>query len=152
MAGNVTAMALEIGEKIAAQQGVYLVDAEFVKEGKMKYLRLYIDKEGGTGIDDCENFSNAFGEEFDRLDPIEENYCLEVSSPGVDRILKKEREFLYYIGKKVDVKLYQAKDGVKEFTGILKAYQDKTVDIEAGEKQYHIPVKEAASIRLHFEI
>ena len=152
MAKGIGTLAIEIGEKVAAQQKVHLVDGEFVKEGGEWYLRLYIDKEGGVGIDDCERFSVQFGEEIDALDPIEDNYILEVSSPGADRILKKEREFLYYIGRTVDVKLYRAVDGVKEFTGELMEYQDKSVRIQSGDREYTVPVKDAAYIRLHFEM
>ena len=114
-------------------------------------MRLFIDKEGGVGIDDCEKFSRAFEEEIDKSDPIEKEYILEVSSPGVDRKLNTEREFLHYLGREVDVKLYKAVNGVKEFSGILKSYENEVVVVEAGGKPREINVKDAAFIKLHFE-
>lgn len=145
-------LAFEIGDAIAEKMGFFLVDAEYVTENKSKILRLYIDKEGGVGIDDCEIFSNVFGEEFDKIDPISEPYCLEVSSPGADRILKTEREYNHYIGSEVSVKLYAAKDGKKEFDGILKNYSDKIVTVECGEQTIQFTEKEAVHVRLAFKM
>lgn len=150
MANKTELLALEIGDKIAEGMGLCVVDAQFKKEAGKQYLRLFIDKEGGVGIDDCEAFSRAFGDEIDKLDPIEAEYTLEVSSPGVDRKLKTEREFLHYIGREVDVKLFKAKDGTKEFTGILKGYDGGNVTVDCG-REKTLDVKEAAFIRLHFE-
>lgn len=96
-------------------------------------------------------FSKAVEELLDAEDFIEENYTLEVSSPGADRKLTKEREFLYYIGREVDVKLYKAENGVKEFTGVLKDYKDKTAFVELDGEAKEIPVKQAVYIRLSFK-
>ena len=125
--------------------------AEYKKEGGMQILRVYIDKEGGVDLDDCEKFSRALEEILDKDDPIEEAYSLEVSSPGLDRQLKKEREFLHYIGRQVEVKLYKETDGRKEFDGILKEYKDKKVYIETEGEVLEINPKDAAYIRLYFE-
>ena len=114
-------------------------------------LCYYIDKEGGIGIDECELFSKAVEELLDAEDFIEENYTLEVSSPGADRKLTKEREFLSYIGREIDVKLYKAENGVKEFTGVLKDYKDKTAFVELDGEVKEIPVKQAVYIRLSFK-
>ncbi len=157
MANMIEKTALETAEKIAAGMGVYVVDVSYKKEGKEWYLRIFIDKEQGVGIDDCESFSRAFEQEFDKLDPIESRYSLEVSSPGVERKLEKDREFLYYIGREVDVKLYKAVEdgelaGMKEFCGELCGYENKTAVIKIGEEaSISVPVKEAVYIRLHFE-
>ncbi|MBE7016141.1 MAG: ribosome maturation factor RimP [Ruminococcaceae bacterium] len=150
MANKTELLALEIGDKIAEGMGLYVVDAQYKKEAGKQFLRLFIDKEEGVGIDDCELFSRAFGEEIDKLDPIEMEYTLEVSSPGVDRKLKTEREFLHYIGRDVDVKLFKAKDGIKEFTGVLSGYDNGTVTVTC-DNEVTLDVKEAAFIRLHFE-
>lgn len=150
MANKTEVLAFEIGDKVAEECGVYLVDAQFKKEAGKQYLRLFIDCEGGVGIDDCEKFSRAFGDAIDELDPIEAEYILEVSSPGVDRKLKTEREFLHYLGREVDVKLFKAVNGKKEFTGILKAYENGTAVIEE-ETEIEVNTKDAAYIRLHFE-
>lgn len=151
MAKEIIRTVFAIGDEIAIAQGVVLVDAEYKKEGGDWYLRLYIDKEGGAGIDDCEQFSRAFGEEMDRLDPIAEPYCLEISSPGVERQLKTEREFRHYTGRTVSVKLYKALNGQKEFTGILEGYADNAAQIRTETEVLSVPVKEAVYIRLYFE-
>lgn len=151
MANNIETLALRLSEKIAEKLEVYVVDVSYKKEKDGWFLRLFIDKSNGVGIDDCERFSKAFEEEFDKIDPIEENYCLEVSSPGVERKLTKEREFKYYLGRAVDVKLYEAIDGMKEFTGSIEDYQDKTVTIKTEDKIINIPQRQAVYIKLHFE-
>ena len=150
MANKTELIAFEIGDAIAEKCGVYLVDAQYKKEAGKQYLRLFIDKEDGVGIDDCEEFSRAFSDAIDELDPIEAEYILEVSSPGVDRKLKTEREFLHYIGREVDVKLFKAENGKKEFTGFLKSFENGTCIIESDE-EIEVNVKDAAYIKLHFE-
>ena len=142
---------LQLGEQIAQKQNVYIVDVTYKKADDTYSLCYYIDKEGGIGIDECELFSKAVEELLDAEDFIEENYTLEVSSPGADRKLTKEREFLYYIGREVDVKLYKAENGVKEFTGVLKDYKDKTAFVELDGEVKEIPVKQAVYIRLSFK-
>lgn len=106
-----------------------LVDVEYVKEGSNWYLRAYIDKPGGITIDDCELVSRALNEKLDADDFIEEAYILEISSPGLGRPLKKEKDFARSIGQDVDIRLYKAQDGMKEFTGELTAYDADTVTI-----------------------
>ena len=110
-----------------------LVDVEWVKEGHNWYLRVYIDKEGGITVDDCELISRGFEEILDREDYISENYIFEVSSPGLDRPLKKEKDFERSIGKDVEIKLYRPVDKVKEFTGVLTDYDKDTVTVELGD-------------------
>ena len=151
MANGTEIRALELGEQIAQKQNVYIVDVTYKKADDTYSLCYYIDKEGGIGIDECELFSKAVEELLDAEDFIEENYTLEVSSPGADRKLTKEREFLYYIGREVDVKLYKAENGVKEFTGVLKDYKDKTAFVELDGEVKEIPVKQAVYIRLSFK-
>ena len=106
-----------------------LVDVEFVKEGSDWYLRVYIDKDGGITVDDCELISRAFNEILDREDYISEQYIFEVSSPGLGRPLKKEKDFIRSMGKDVDVRLYRQIDKQKEFTGALSAYDENTVTL-----------------------
>lgn len=150
LANSVENTALKLGDKIAEEQGVFLVDASFDKEKDGNFLRLYIDKDGGVGIDDCEAFSIAFDKAFDE-NIINTNYCLEVSSPGVDRELKKEREFLYYVGREVDVKLYSAVDGMKEFTAQLLNYENETIKLLVGQKEIDIPKSKTVYVRLSFK-
>ena len=106
-----------------------LVDVEWVKEGANWYLRVFIDKEGGITVDDCELVSRAFEEILDKEDYISENYIFEVSSPGLDRPLKKEKDFARSIGKDVEIKLYKALNKEKEFVGVLTAYDPETITI-----------------------
>lgn len=112
-----------------------LVDVEFVKEGSDWYLRVYIDKEGGITVNDCELISRAFNEILDREDYITEQYIFEVSSPGLMRPLKKERDYQRSIGKMIDIKLYQSIDKCKEYTGILKCFDAKTVTVILDNKE-----------------
>lgn len=152
MANAIETKALEIADEVAKGLGVSVVDAEYKKESGERYLRVYIDQPSGVGLDECEKFSREFEKEFDKLDAIEDAYILEVSSPGIERKLKSEREFLHYIGKKVSVKLYKAIDSKKEFTATLSGYNDKIVTLttDDGEK-INVPVSEAAYIKLYFE-
>lgn len=106
-----------------------LVDVEYVKEAGTWYLRAYIDKEGGIGVDDCEVISRKLSDWLDKEDFIDDSYILEVSSPGLGRPLKKEKDYARSIGREVEVRLYKAIDRQKEFTGTLNAYDDKTVTL-----------------------
>ena len=107
-----------------------LVDVEYVKEAGTWYLRAYIDKEGGISVDDCEVISRKLGDWLDKEDFIDESYILEVSSPGLGRPLKKEKDFVRSMGKDVEVRLYRTVDKQKEFTGALRAYDGETVTLE----------------------
>lgn len=151
MASTIEKKALEIADAVAQKMNVFVVGAEYKKEDQDKILRLYIDKTGGVGIDECEKFSRAFEACFDELNIVDEAYNLEVSSPGVDRILKTQREYDYYSGREVDIKLYKAVDGIKEFTALLKEVKDDTAYVVYGDKELQIPTKEAVYIRLSFK-
>lgn len=102
---------------------------EYVKEAGTWYLRAYIDKEGGIAVDDCEVISRALSDWLDKEDFIDDSYILEVSSPGLGRPLKKERDFVRSMGKDVDVRLYRQLNKQKEFTGALSAYDENTVTL-----------------------
>ena len=124
---------------------------EYVKEGSDWYLRDYIDKEGGITVDDCEVISRELNEVLDKENYIPDQYIFEVSSPGLLRPLKKEKDYQRSIGKLIDIKLYRAEDKQKEFTGVLKAYDEKTVTL-AFEKDEEKTFERAnlAMIRLAF--
>ena len=121
--------------------GYELYNIEFVKEGKDWFLRVYIDLANGEegkyiGTDDCEKVSKYLSAKFDELDPIEKNYYLEVSSPGLDRVLLKDKHYLQSIGKAVDISLYKAMDGKKSFSGTLKNFEDGMITIvDAGDAE-----------------
>ena len=128
-----------------------LVDVEFVKEGSDWYLRVYIDKDGGITVDDCELISRAFNEILDREDYISEQYIFEVSSPGLMRPLKKEKDYKRSVGKLIDIKLYNPVDKCKEFTGVLDSYDKDTVTIKMDDDtQKTFDRSNLAMIRLAF--
>lgn len=131
--------------------GFDLWDVEYVKEGAEYYLRAYIDKEGGITIDDCVDVSRKLSDKLDEDDFIDGEYILEVSSPGLGRTLKRDRDFEKSIGREVDLKLYKAIDKVKEFTGILKSYDKEkiVVEIEGTDSEYLR--SDLASVKLHVE-
>ncbi len=118
---------------ILQQHGFELVDVEFVKEGSSFYLRSYIDKPGGINVDDCETVSRALEAKLDEEDFISEAYVLEVSSPGLGRPLKKEKDFIRNEGKEIELRLYQSFEHEKEFRGILKSWTKDNVSIETDE-------------------
>ena len=140
----------ELIQPTVTEMGYELVDVEFVKEGPNWYLRIFIDKEGGVTIDDCEAVSKTLEKIFDEKDPIEQAYFLEISPPGIDRPLKKKEDFIKYNGEMVDVKLYKPYEGSKEYTGKLVGYDenDGTVTIEVDDKNIAFTKKEIAGIRL----
>lgn len=133
---------------IAEQNEVKIYDVEFVKEAGEWYLRAYIDRDGGVDINKCVDVSRALSDSLDEHDFIEEAYTLEVSSPGLGRQLKKDRHFENSLGQEVDLKLYKAIDGTKEFTGVLKGYDSDTVTVTIGEEDRTFTRKEISSIRL----
>ena len=136
---------------IVEEYGFELVDVEYVKEGSNWYLRAYIDKEGGITVDDCEVVSRAFSDKLDEEDFIEEAYIMEVSSPGLGRPLKKEKDYKRSMGKELEIRTYRAIHKEKEFYGVLKAYDDDSVTIENEQGQQTFQKSEIALIRLAFD-
>lgn len=138
---------------IMERTGFELVDVEYVKEGSNYYLRAYIDKEGGITIDDCETVSRELSDLLDVEDFIPEAYFLEVSSPGLGRQLKKEKDFARSIGEDVEVKLYKPLDKQKEFEGKLVSYDEENIVLGISEEEtLIIPRESIAMIKLaiHF--
>lgn len=115
---------------IAESHGYEIVDVEFVKEGGSRFLRVYLDKPGGITVDDCEVASRELSDRLDEKDFIEESYILEVSSPGLGRPLKKEKDYIRNMGGLVEIRTFRAVDGQKEFCGVLKAYDEDSVTVE----------------------
>jgi ribosome maturation factor RimP len=129
-----------------------LVDVEYVKEAGSWYLRAYVDKEGGITVDDCEVVSRLLSDWLDQEDFIEDSYIMEVSSPGLGRPLKKDKDFARSLGEEVEIRLYKARDKQKDFTGLLKAYDAETVTIETEEGTEETFARaEIALIRLAFD-
>lgn len=146
---KVTELTARLAAPIIEEQGCSLWDVEYVKEAGTWYLRVLIDKEGGVDILDCEAISRQLSDLLDEADPIEGSYTLEVSSAGADRALKKPEHFARFVGSEVDVKLYRARNGRKELTGVLRGYEngDVTVDLPGGTET--LEKKDVAQVRLH---
>ena len=141
-----------LAEPIISSFGFELVDVEYVKEAGTWYLRLYIDKEGGITIDDCETVSRLFSDKLDEEDFIDDAYIMEVSSPGLGRPLKKEKDFKRSIGKEVEIRTYRPIDKQKEFFGVLTAYDESHVTITLDDQEPRVFDRaEIALIRLAFD-
>ena len=133
---------------IAEANHVEIYDIEYVKEGSDWYLRAYIDKEGGVTINDCESVSRALSDELDKADFIEDAYILEVSSPGLGRTLKKDKHLQKSLLQEVELKTYKPVLGSKEFAGILKAFDEKTVTILSEDEEMVFERADIATIKL----
>ncbi len=139
-------------EQPISQLGCELVDIEFQKEQGNWVLTLFIEKEGGVNIEDCERVSRAVEPIIDEADPIEQSYYLSVSSPGLDRPLKNERDFLRHIGKDVLVKLYVKQDDKKEFIGTLLTYKEGSITLACRDnKEREFPLKGVAQVKPYIE-
>ena len=128
--------------------GFEVVDVEYVKEAGTWYLRAYCDTDSGIGVDECADISRALSDWLDKEDFIDDSYILEVSSPGLGRQLKKDKDFERELGKRVELKLYKAVDGLKENDGILKSYDNDTVTIEVDDGDITYDRSNIAIIRL----
>ena len=148
MAGHVETAVEKIVQELLVGSDLELVDVEYVKERDW-YLRIFVDKPQGMGIEDCQRLSEALGKELDQRDVVPENYILEVSSPGLDRVLRKERDFIREKGKTVDVTLYAPLDGEKLITGTLAACDESTLTLT---ERAPIPRDKIAQVRLHIDI
>ena len=129
--------------------GLRLWDVVFEKEGPDWYLRVLIDKDGTMDTDTCADVSHALDPILDEADPIEGSYTFEVSSAGADRVLKKPEHFARFQGSEVEVRLYRARDGRKDFVGLLQSWQDGDVVLEVGGQPMSFEKKEVAQVRLY---
>ena len=144
----VAALALPVVEGA----GCKLWDVEYVKEAGQWFLRVYIDKEGGVSIDDCEAVSRPLSDLLDQADPIEGSYTFEVSSAGADRALKKPEHFAAFQGAEVEVRLYRPREGRKEFVGLLRGFEDGNVTLDANGSETVFTKKEIALVRLYLRV
>ncbi len=146
---KVTELVAQLAAPAIEAAGCELWDVEYVREAGEWYLRLYLDKEGGVNITDCEAVSRVVSDLLDEADPIEGSYTFEVSSAGAERALKRPRDFQKFMGSNVLVKLYRTRDGRKEFSGVLTGYgEDGTITISAGKDALTFPKSEVALCRL----
>lgn len=152
MSQKITELTTELVTPIVEKLGLELVDVEFVKEGKNWFLRVYIDSPGGIDIEECGTVSEQLSEKLDELDPIEQPYFLEVSSPGVERPLKKPEDVKNAIGKNVNIKLYEPINGEKVYEGLLKDFDGETlfmeIRVKTQVKKVELPYAKVANARL----
>ena len=148
---KVTQIVSELAQPIAMEQGCELWDVEYVREAGTWYLRVYLDKESGVDILDCEAVSRALSDKLDEVDPIESSYTLEVCSAGLERPLKRESDFVRFMGSDVTLKTFKPRDGRKEFAGILRGYDGGAVEIECGGETLRFEKAEIALVRLRVD-
>ena len=148
----VTQSVAEFIEPSLLAKGLELVDVEFKKEGKTWVLRILIDKEGGVNLEDCQNVSHLVGDLIEVEDIIESVYTLEVSSPGLNRVLKKEKDFLKFVGKKICVLCHASLNGRKKFTGNLTGFKEQAIHLEVDGQSYAITLSRVAKANLVVEI
>ena len=146
---KVTDTVAQLAAPFVEAAGCSLWDVEYVKEAGEWFLRVYIDKEGGVSIDDCEAVSRPLSDALDQADPIEGSYTFEVSSAGADRVLKKPEHFAQFLGSEAEVKLYRPREGHKSFVGPLLSYADGDVTLEISGSPVTFEKKEVALTRLY---
>ena len=148
---KVTEIVAKLAEPVVKQFGCELWDVEYVREGSDYFLRLYIDKEGGVDITDCEAISRAVDPILDEKDPIQESYHFEVCSAGLERALKRPSDFERFMGSNITVKLYRPRNGLKEIPCVLMGYEDGKVTVQAGKETITFEKSEVALVRLRVE-
>lgn len=149
---KVTELTHELATPIAAENGCSIWDVEYVKEAGTWFLRVYIDKEGGVDTNDCEAISRPLSDKLDEVDPIEGSYTLEISSAGIDRVLKKPEHFAQFLNAEVEIKLYRPLEGRKDHVGKLISYADGDITIETASGPLLFPKKDVALARLYVRV
>ena len=148
---KITELVAELAAPAVEEAGCSLWDVEYVREGGEWFLRLYIDKEGGVDINDCEAISRAVDPILDEKDPIPGSYHFEVCSAGLERVLKRPSDFQKYLGSPITVKLYRPRNGMKEIPCVLRGYEDGRLTVEAGKETVTFEKSEVALVRLRVE-
>ena len=148
---KITERIAQLAEPVVTGHGCSLWDVEYVREGTEYFLRLYIDKEGGVDITDCEAVSRAMDPILDEQDPIDGSYHFEVCSAGLERALKRPSDFEKFMGSPITVKLYRPVNGLKELPCVLKGYQDGQITVEMGKETMTFEKSQVALVRLRVE-
>ena len=148
---KVTELVTKLAEPVVAEHGCSLWDVEYVREGSEYFLRLYLDKEGGVDINDCEAISRAMDPILDEADPIPGSYHFEVCSAGLERALKRPGDFERFLGENITVKLYRPRNGLKEIPCVLRGYDNGRLTVEAGKEEITFEKSEVALVRLRVE-
>lgn len=148
---KITDVVWELAEPVVREHGCQLWDVEYVREAGQWYLRLYLDKDGGVDILDCEAISRRVSDLLDEADPIEGSYTLEVGSAGAERALKRPSDFQRFLGSPITVKLYRPYNGLKEIPCVLRGYDDGRITVEAGKETVTFEKSQVALTRLRVE-
>ena len=148
---KVTELIEKLAQPVVQAHGCSLWDVEYVREGTEYFLRLYLDKEGGVDITDCEAISRAMDPILDDKDPIQNSYHFEVCSAGLERALKRPGDFQRFMGSPITVKLYRPRNGVKELPCVLRGYEDGKITVEAGKETIVFEKSQVALVRLRVE-
>ena len=146
---KITDIVSQLAKEHVEAEGCSLWDVEYIKEAGSWYLRIYIDKEGGVSIEDCERISRRLDKVLDEADPVPDSYIFEVASAGADRELRRPSDFEKFFGHEVEVRTYRHIEGQKLFVGVLKEYSDGNLTITSGNQDYHFSKQDAAHVRLH---
>ena len=146
---KITERVFDLARPVVEEEGCSLWDVEYLREAGTWYLRIYIDKEGGVSIDDCERISRRLDPILDEADPIPESYVFEVGSAGADRELKRASDFSQFMGAEIEVKLYKPLDGSKSFVGKLTGYDEGTVVLDWRGKELRFAPSQIAQVRLY---
>ena len=148
---KITEQVTQFAQPVVEANGCKLWDVEYVREGSERYLRLYIDKEGGVDIDDCEKVHRAMDPILDEKDPIPDSYHFEVCSAGLERALKRPSDFEQFMGSPILIKLYRPRNGLKEIPAVLQGYEDGRIIAQAGKETLTFEKSEVALVRLRVE-
>ena len=148
---KVTDIVTKIAQPVVEAHGCQLWDVEYVREGDQRFLRLYLDKEGGVDITDCEAISRAVDPLLDEADPIPDSYHFEVCSAGLERALKRPSDFERFMGSAITVKLYRPRNGLKEIPRVLTGYEDGKITVEVGKETITFEKSQVALVRLRVE-
>ena len=148
---KITDLVASLATPVVQEHGCELWDVEYVREGSDYFLRLYLDKEGGVDINDCETISRAMDPILDEADPIEGSYHFEVCSAGLERTLKRPSDFERFLGSAITVKLYRPRNGLKEIPCVLEAYDNGKLTVTAGKETITFEKSEVALVRLRVE-
>lgn len=146
---KITELVTELARPVVEDEGCTLWDVEYVREAGQWYLRVFIDKEGGVNISDCENISRRLDPMLDEADPIPDSYVFEVGSAGAERELKRPSDFEMFIGSEVELRLYQPFGGSKIFVGVLEAYDNGAVTIKTAKESLRFEKPQLALVKLH---
>lgn len=149
---KITDIVFDLAKPVVEEEGCTLWDVEYVREAGTWYLRVFIDKDGGVSINDCENISRKLDPMLDEADPIPDSYVFEVGSAGAERVLKRPGDFEQFMGSDVEVKLYQPVNGSKTFVGKLAGYDDGRLTVTVGKDDNTFEKAQIAQVRLHATI